>query len=85
MKPIDDATAMAISKTRNLTRRLGREIVAKGVEPADVAVGIVYALHDISTELHGDPAAAIEWVRNAADIMEQGIMDGSFEAPTSPY
>ena len=82
MQPISDAEAAVIETTRNLTRTLIAKLAAKGAEPADATIGLAYALHDAASELTGNPVEAVEWMRNATDLMEQQLMGGN-HAPTS--
>lgn len=70
-----------IESARNVNRRAARLYRAAGVEPADVAIAAVYSAHDLATDLHeGDPAAAIEWMRTALDLMERQLLDAKARA-----
>ena len=59
-----------VDATRRLVRSLKSKLVSKGVEPADAAIGLAYALHDAATDVTGDPSRAVEFIRRAADTFE---------------
>ena len=44
-------------------------------EPIDVAIGALYAAHDLAMRSGLDKAAAIEWIRTAADQMERQLLE----------
>lgn len=69
-----DAEVAAIDLTRRLTRSLVAKVTARGIHPADATIALAYALHDASTQLTGDRASAVEWMRNAADVMERQLI-----------
>lgn len=48
-----------------------------GVEPIDIALGAVYASHDLATRAGMTPHQAIEWLRTAADVMERQLMSAT--------
>ncbi len=47
------------------------KLAEKGVQPIDTLIASIYAAHQIATELHGHPVAAIEWMRTAIDTIER--------------
>ena len=81
MQQITEAEVQIIETSRTLARRLMAQLEAKGVQPADATIGLVYALHDAATDLTGDPIAAITWMRNAADMMALQV-EGAGDAST---
>lgn len=85
MEPITDQQHQVIETTRRVARSLAREISSKGIPHPDIAIGFVYALHDIATELNEDPVAAIEWIRNAADVMESSFLGGACAEPPASH
>ncbi len=44
-------------------------------EPIDVALGAVYASHDLAQRAGMSAAEAIEWLRSAADLMERQLLE----------
>ena len=43
-------------------------------EPIDVALGALYAAHDLAQRAGMTAAEAIEWLRTAADLMERQLI-----------
>jgi hypothetical protein len=43
-------------------------------EPIDVALGALYASHDLAMRAGMSAAEAIEWLRTAADLMERQLL-----------
>lgn len=76
LEPIPAEAADAIERTRRLTVKLGGEVTARGVEPVDSVLGVAYGLHDLALQLHGNPVAAIEWLRTTIDLFERGHLTG---------
>ena len=75
--PITDVEEAAIETARKLTRSLVAKLTERGIQLADATIALAYALHDAATELTGDPASAVEWMRTAADLMERQLMGGA--------
>jgi hypothetical protein len=44
-------------------------------EPIDVALGALYASHDLACRAGMTAAEAIEWLRTAADLMERQLLN----------
>lgn len=65
-----------IETTRALHRRLARECAAKGVTVEELAIAAVYSTFDQAEAHAGAEMAAIEWLRDAIDVLEAGIMNG---------
>ena len=74
METNTQAAQPVIEMARKLTRSLVSKLTERGVQPADATIALAYALHDAATELTGDPASAVEWLRTAADVMERQLM-----------
>ncbi|MFZ2996264.1 hypothetical protein [Sphingobium sp.] len=73
---ISEQTAAAIELCRRINRSAARQYEDRGIEKADVAIAAIYSAHDLAMDLHnGDPHAAIEWMRNATDIMERTLLE----------
>lgn len=66
-----------IEHARILVRKLARLLTLKGLPHADATVALAYALHDSASDLTGNPIAGIEWMRDAADLMERKLMEES--------
>ncbi len=67
-----------IEGVRGPIRRLAERFPDR--EPIDVALGALYAAHDLAQRAGMTPADAIEWLRNAADLMERQLLAS---APTA--
>ena len=64
-----------IEAVRGPIRRLADRFPDR--EPIDVALGSLYASHDLAMRAGMTPIEAIEWLRTAADLMERQILDGA--------
>lgn len=62
-----------IEAVRGPIRRLADRFPDK--EPIDVALGALYASHDLAMRAGMDAHDAIEWLRTAADLMERQLLD----------
>lgn len=62
----------AIEGVRGPIRRIADRFPQ--VEPIDVALGALYASHDLACRAGMAPAEAIEWLRTAADLMEEQLI-----------
>ena len=56
------------------TQRLGRE---KGFCALDITHMSALATAEIAAQLGGNPVAAVEYLRNVADVIEKNIMEGT--------
>ena len=74
---MSDAEHESIERARILVRKLARLLTLKGLPHADATVALAYALHDSASDLTGNPFAGIEWMRDAADVMERKLMEES--------
>lgn len=70
-----DETA-GIELTRKLYRKAARQCVARGVEPVDAVIGMIYACHDTAQNIGHSPASALEYMRTAMDVMERQVLEG---------
>lgn len=66
-----------IERARTLVRKLSTLLTLSGLPHADATVALAYALHDSASDLTGSPYAGIEWMRDAADVMERKLMEDS--------
>lgn len=74
--PKHDDTApetTAIEAIRGPIRRLADRF--PHVEPIDVALGALYASHDLAMRAGMSPHDAVEWMRTAADLMERQLLE----------
>jgi hypothetical protein len=60
-----------IEMAQRLHGSLNRHLRKRGVLPIDALIAATYAAHHSATELHGNPVAAVEWMRDALDVIEQ--------------
>lgn len=77
---IEDREAASLARidlARRLNRRLADQLAAKGLSVEEIAIGTVYATFDIAERHAGAETAAIEWLRDATDVLERGLLDGS--------
>lgn len=73
---LTDQEAETIERCRRINRRTAEMIAGRGVEPADIAIGNLYALFDLAERVAGPGQAAIEWLRDGVDLMESQILKG---------
>lgn len=67
-------TAKIIETVRRPIARLPEKL--PNFEPIDLALGALYASHDLAQRAGMSPVEAIEWLRTAADLMERQLLDG---------
>ena len=60
-----------IEMAQRLHTSLHDKLIEKGVAPIDAAIASIYATHPLATKLHGNPVAAVEWMRDALDTIER--------------
>jgi len=46
-------------------------LCALGVQPIDSLIAGTFAAHQLATAMHGNPVAAVEWMRDALDTIER--------------
>ncbi|QQN73620.1 hypothetical protein [Croceicoccus sp. YJ47] len=63
-----------IEMAQKLHGSLHEKLIERGVAPIDALIASIYATHNLATKLHGDPIAAVEWMRDATDTMERQAM-----------
>lgn len=63
-----------IESAQRLERSLHAKLIEKGVAPIDALIASLYASHDLATALHGNPGAAIEWMRDGLDTIERQVL-----------
>lgn len=66
-----------VNATRAVLRKAADMCVKRGAAIEDAAIGAAYAAFDIAERHAGEGLGAIEWLRDALDLMERGIMDGN--------
>lgn len=71
-----DHEAENVERCRRINRNTAEMIAKRGVEPADIAIGNLYALFDLAERIAGPGQAAIEWLRTGVDVMESQILQG---------
>lgn len=54
-----------------------KRLCEKGVQPADTLIASVYAAHQLAATLHGNPFAAVEWMRDTVDTIERQLLEAS--------
>lgn len=65
-----------IEMAQRLHTSLHGKLIEKGVQPIDALIASFYANHWLATQLHGgDRAAAVEWMRSAADTIERQLIE----------
>ena len=69
--PTPDGVA-TIEAIRGPIRRIADRFPER--EPIDVALGALYASHDLACRAGMTPAEAIGWLRTAADLMESQLL-----------
>lgn len=62
--------------SQRLHGSLHRKLIdGQGVRPIDALVAAIYSTHDLASRVHGNPVAAVEWIRDAADTIERQLME----------
>lgn len=70
-EPLPDGL-LAIEAVRGRVRRIADRFPA--IEPIDVALGALYASHDLARRAGMTPIEAVEWLRTAVDLMERQLL-----------
>ena len=63
-----------ITLATNLHQKLHAQLIERGVEPIDAAIGAIYATHDVAMRAGMSSHDAIEWMRSATDMMERQLL-----------
>ncbi|MBR0551740.1 hypothetical protein [Stakelama marina] len=63
--------APVIDMAQRLHGSLHDKLIEKGVAPIDALIASLYATHQLAAKLHGNPVAAVEWMRDALDTIER--------------
>lgn len=65
-----------IELSQRLHGSLHRKLIdGQGVRPIDALIAAIYSTHDLASQVHGNPVAAVEWIRDAADTIERQLME----------
>lgn len=67
------ASIQVIEWCRHFNRRMAQKQAEEGARMDDIAIAAAYSAVDLATCHAGDTSAAIEWVRRALDVMEEGL------------
>lgn len=70
----EDSSLENIDRVRRLVRRVADECGNRGVTVEDCAVGALYGTVDIAERHAGPGMGAVEWLRTAADMLEDQLM-----------
>ena len=63
-----------IEMAQRLHGGLNTKLREKGVEPIDALIAATYAAHHAASEIHGNPIAAVEWIRDVLDTIERQLL-----------
>lgn len=63
-----------VEMSERLHTSLHRKLIERGVAPVDALLASASATHALATVLHGNPVAAIEWMRDALDLIERQVL-----------
>lgn len=66
------ASVGRIEATRRVNRKAADKCVERGATIEEVAIAAVYSAFDIAERHAGPGQSAIEWLRTAVDVLEQG-------------
>jgi hypothetical protein len=64
-----------IAKAQRLHNSLHDKLAEAGVQPIDALIASLYATHNLGSRVHGNPVAAIEWMRDAVDTIERQVLE----------
>jgi hypothetical protein len=70
----ESVSTHAIEMCRKLNRSAATKYGEHGVSAEDVAIAAAYSAFDLAADLTGSRIAAIEWLRNAVDLVERQVM-----------
>lgn len=60
-----------IEMAQRLNGSLHDKLIDEGVKPIDTLIAAIYSTHQLATRFHGNPVAAVEWLRDALDTIER--------------
>jgi len=63
-----------IAMAQRMHGSLNGKLRERGLEPIDALIAATYAAHHAASELHGNPVAAIEWMRDVLDTIERQVL-----------
>jgi hypothetical protein len=66
--------APVIEMAQRLEGKLHDQLIARGVVPIDALIAATYSAHALATKLHGNPVAAVEWMRDVLDTIERQLL-----------
>lgn len=73
----DEAVSMsAIDLCRNINRKAANEYATRGISAEDIALASIYSAFDIAEAAKGPGVVAVEWLRNALDVIERQVIAG---------
>lgn len=72
----EKASMSAIDLCRQINRKAANQYAARGVSHEDIALASIYSAFDIAEAAKGPGVVAIEWLRTALDVIEQGVIAG---------
>ncbi len=82
MSPEEEAASTArIASTRAIFRKAAEKCAEHGVTIEEAAIAAMYAAFDLAEAHAGPDIVAIEWQRNACDVIERSIMQGGKRSP----
>lgn len=84
MSADEDGSLGHIEATRRVVRKAATLCNARGASVEDVAIGVLYAAFDVAEQHAGEGVSAIEWLRTACDMLEEGIFQGVRRSAAKP-
>lgn len=76
MSAAERDSTLRIAKARKVLRSAGPKLLEQGLTVEEVAIAAAYAAFDLAEGHAGHGQAAVEWSRNAIDVIERQIFEG---------
>lgn|GEM_PF-2538022 len=76
MRAAEKESALRIARARKVLRSVGPKLIEHGLTVEEIAIAAAYAAFDLAEGHAGHGQAAVEWSRNAIDVIERQIFEG---------
>lgn len=70
----EDASLANIETCRRINRSAAARYAEHGVSAEDAAIAAIYSAHDLAMHTGRNSVDALDWMRNALDVMEGSLL-----------